>query len=68
LVFVYDGHTISRPTDLTFSVLIAEEGWFDGNYSASNSAVPERSTKVPAVLAWRMGDQVQRAARTRQNA
>ncbi|CAL4900186.1 unnamed protein product [Urochloa decumbens] len=39
----------------SLSVFIAEEGWFDGNYSASNyTAVlaAERSTTVPAVLAW----------------
>ncbi|OEL21943.1 hypothetical protein BAE44_0017038 [Dichanthelium oligosanthes] len=42
--------------DLSFSVLIAEEGWFDGNSAFNLTAVPAagRSThnRVPAVLAW----------------
>ncbi|CAN6351348.1 unnamed protein product [Urochloa humidicola] len=41
--------------DPNFSVLIAEEGWFDGDYSAFNLtavAASERSATVPAVLAW----------------
>ncbi|CAN6342368.1 unnamed protein product [Urochloa humidicola] len=55
LLFVYVALINPSPPDLSFSVLIAEEGWFDGNYSAFNStAVPpaERGTHVPAVLTW----------------
>ncbi|CAL4892995.1 unnamed protein product [Urochloa decumbens] len=45
---------LAPPFPSSFSILIAEEGWFDRNSGFNLTAVPaaERSTAVPAVLAW----------------